>query len=618
MKEVKANPTTISRLLFRLLPVQILMAAVGAVNGIVSTFFASNYVGIDATSAVGLYAPVNMLLSALSMMLVGGAAIVSGKYMGQNQQERLQGVFSLDMAIAALTAALFVAVAVILAAFDLTGFMAADGNVRLLFNKYLLGQAIGIFPFMLGNQLPSFLLMENRGRRTLTASLAYIAVNLILNYWLVGILKMESLGLALASSLGMWVFFGVQAQYFLSGKSLFRLSLRNIRWEECREIVRTGIPGALTNGYQTLRGFLVNGMITAFVGSAGISAFTAANNLLALFWAIPTGMVTVSRLMMSVSVGEEDRQSLTDIMRVMFRRFVPLMCIIAVGLMACAVPLTRIFFRDPAEPVYMMTVWGFRFLPVCMPLAVICMHFVCYGQASGKQAFVHTESLLDGVVCVAAFTALLIPRMGMNAVYVANILNGVVCVIYIFLYSCVREKRIPHTMDELMVIPEDFGASEENRMDLSVRTMEEVVFVSEQITSFCLDQGLDRRRANLAGLAMEEMAGNIVDHGFTKDTKKHSIDIRVVFTGNGEDGGPADGLDDRPIDSAAGGAADSAAGDIILRIRDDCRPFNPEERNRITEGEDIMKNIGIRMMYRIAHDIQYQSLMGLNVLTVRI
>ena len=31
-----------------------------------------------------------------------------------------------------------------------------------------------------------------------------------------------------------------------------------------------------------------------------------------------------------------------------------------------------------------------------------------------------------------------------------------------------------------------------------------------------------------------------------------------------------------------------------------------------------MKNIGIRMMYRIASDIQYQSLMGLNVLTVRI
>ena len=300
--------------------------------------------------------------------------------------------------------------------------------------------------------------------------------------------------------------------------------------------------------------------------------------------------------MMSVSVGEEDRQSLTDIMRVMFQRFIPLMSAIAVALMLCAVPLTRIFFRNPAEPVYMMTVWGFRLLPFCMPLAVICTHFVCYGQASGKQVFVHTESLLDGVVCVAAFTALLIQGIGMNAVYVANVLNGIACIVYIFLYACVRKKRIPRTMDDLMVIPENFGAAEENRMDLSVRTMEEVVRVSEEITAFCLGKGVDRRRANLAGLAMEEMAGNIVDHGFTKDNKKHSIDIRVVYTGGGVQTG----------------------GDVILRIRDDCRPFNPEERNRITEGQDILKNIGIRMMYRIASDIQYQSLLGLNVLTVRI
>ena len=608
MNTVKASPTTISRLLFRLLPVQVLMAAVGAVNGIVSSFFASNYVGIDAMSAVGLYAPINTLLVALSTMLVGGAAIISGKYMGQNQQERLQGVFSLDMAVSALLSVVFIVVVVILGAFDLTGFMASEEAVRPLFNAYLLGQAIGIFPFILGSQLPSFLLMENRGKRTMAASLTYIAVNLFLNFILIGVLRMEAFGIALASSLGMWVFFLVQAQYFFSGKSQLRFSFRNIRWSECREIIRTGLPGALTNGYQTIRGFLVNGLILSFVGSAGISAFTAANNLLALFWAIPTGMITVSRLMMSVSVGEEDRQSLTDIMRVMFRRFIPLMSAIAVALMLCAVPLTRIFFRNPAEPVYMMTVWGFRLLPFCMPLAVICTHFVCYGQASGKQVFVHTESLLDGVVCVAAFTALLIPGMGMNAVYVANVLNGIACIVYIFLYACVRKKRIPRTMDDLMVIPENFGAAEENRMNLSVRTIEEVVSVSEEITAFCMGKGIDRRRANLAGLAMEEMAGNIVDHGFTKDNKKHSIDIRVVYTGGGVQTGRGVNTDGDV----------SNGGDVILRIRDDCRPFNPEERNRITEGQDILKNIGIRMMYRIASDIQYQSLLGLNVLTVRI
>ena len=57
MTEHEANARMVTRLMFRLLPAQILISAVGAVNGIVSSFFATNYVGIEATGAVGLYAP---------------------------------------------------------------------------------------------------------------------------------------------------------------------------------------------------------------------------------------------------------------------------------------------------------------------------------------------------------------------------------------------------------------------------------------------------------------------------------------------------------------------------------------------------------------------------------
>ena len=61
MHEQRSNRKIVTRLLFRLLPVQILLCAVSAVNGIVSSFFATNFVGIDAMSAVGVYGPVGML-----------------------------------------------------------------------------------------------------------------------------------------------------------------------------------------------------------------------------------------------------------------------------------------------------------------------------------------------------------------------------------------------------------------------------------------------------------------------------------------------------------------------------------------------------------------------------
>ncbi|MBO5521251.1 MAG: ATP-binding protein, partial [Eubacterium sp.] len=87
-----------------------------------------------------------------------------------------------------------------------------------------------------------------------------------------------------------------------------------------------------------------------------------------------------------------------------------------------------------------------------------------------------------------------------------------------------------------------------------------------------------------------EMAGNIVDHGYTKDKKSHTIDVRVVYKND----------------------------DIILRIKDDCVPFDPGTRSQLKDPSDPAKNIGIRMVYQIARDIQYQNMMGINVLQMRI
>ncbi len=590
MKEQAANTTMIRKLLFRLLPVQILLAAVGSVNGIVSSFFASNFVGVEAMSAVGLYAPIGMLITTISTILVGGSTILCGKYLGRNEQDRVKNVFFLNLVLSLLISSGFILLYLVLGVFDLTRFLTADPAVRSLFNRYLVGQAVSIVPQMLGSSFAAFLSLENKRQRTLTASVSFIAANILLNFLLVQHLQMEALGLALANGLGMWVFLAVQAQYFLTGKSHFSIELRRPDWKESGEILRIGLPGAASYLYQTARGLIVNKLLEIFVGSVGISAFAAANNLLGLVWAVPGGMLAVSRMVISVSVGEEDRRSLTDVMRVMFRWFLPLMSCISLAVILCGVPLTRFFFRNPADPVYMMTVWGFRILPLCMPLSIICMHFTCYGQVSGKHVLVHLLALLDGVACVAGFTALLIPRIGMNSVYIANVLNGLVTTLVIVGYAWIRNRHMPRNMEELMVVPEDFGVPEEDRMDLTVKSLEDVTAVSERIQHFCLDRGISRRGAYLAGLSMEEMAGNVVDHGFTKDRKSHTADLRVARK-------------DR---------------DVILRVKDDCVPFDPHERQTMAEHEDPAKNIGIRIVFRTAKEVQYQNILGLNVLTVRI
>ena len=143
---------------------------------------------------------------------------------------------------------------------------------------------------------------------------------------------------------------------------------------------------------------------------------------------------------------------------------------------------------------------------------------------------------------------------------------------------------------DLMVIPKYFGAAKENIMDLPVSDMTEVVNTATKVQSFCKERGIDEKRSYFAGLAMEEMVGNIVEHGFSKDDKSHSVGVRVVYK------------DDH----------------VILRIKDDCTPFDPSERKDMVDPDDITKNIGIRMVYSIAKDISYQHMLGLNILSVKI
>lgn len=590
MKNRTSSLDTIAKTMLRLLPVQIVLASMSAVNAMVSSLFASNIIGEAAVSAIALYDPINKLLTAIGMLLTAGSAIVCGRYMGRHEREKMQGTFSLDMFLAGLSALILTAVVFAMGAFGITGFLTHDEAVTQHLHPFLIGQAIGIIPLVMGIQLSTFLSLENRTGRTVIASVVFIIVNTIANFVFVSAMDMGALGLSLSSSLGQWAFFLIQLQFFFTKEASLRFEPGNIAFSEIGDIITMGTPGALSMGYQTIRGLICNSLISTYVGSVGLSAFGVCGSVLNILWGVPFGMVAVSRMLISVSVGEEDRNTLVDIMENFRKIYLPITVGVVVAVAALAVPLTNLFYHDPSEPVYVMTVWGFRILALCFPMGAICIHFVNYGDAMDKRAFVHILSMLDGFICVCIFTALFVKSMGLNSLYWSNVFNGVCTTLFIIGYAWYKNKRFSLKTEDLLVIPEDFGASPDECMDISVSRMDDVIRISEEIGEFCRARGIDEKTTYMAGLAMEEMAGNIVEHGFTKDNKDHSIDVRVVRKDE----------------------------DIILRTRDDCVPFNPRQRLDMTDPEDPESNIGLKMIFSMADEVKYQSILGMNVLTIRL
>ena len=156
-------------------------------------------------------------------------------------------------------------------------------------------------------------------------------------------------------------------------------------------------------------------------------------------------------------------------------------------------------------------------------------------------------------------------------------------------YACVFNRRFPRGDDFLMLRP-GFGVPDEDRLDIPVRSMSDVTGTAVTVQDFCEKHGLDSKTSLSAALCLEEMAGNVVDHGFTKDEKDHMIEAHVTYKD----------------------------GEVMLRIKDDCVPFDPMERADLLSGDDPLRNIGIRMVSKLAKEMTYQNLIGLNVLTIRL
>lgn len=590
MEHNRSDYQLLTRQFFRLLPYQILLIVLSSINEIISSLFAGNYVGREAMGALGLYAPFDEFVIAVSLMLVIGSQILCGKFMGRNEMEETGRIFSIDVLITTgfSAAAIFFLFMVIL--FGWTGILTPDPAMQKSLDRYICGVAVGLFPTVMGQQLTAFLSLENKTKYTSVASVAFLSVSLVLNYLFVVVFRMGEFGLGLAPSIGMWIFLMIELKPYFSRKTLFQLSFSGLKLSDVWRIMKTGFSGSVIDGYQAVLGFILNALIVMYVGSAGLSAYAATQAVMIMVGIIPFGMIQVARMLMSVSIGEEDRKSLTDVMRVGLFRCIPVITVIAALMILFAVPLTRLFYRDPSDPVFEMTVKGFRILPLLFPLSVFRMQFSCYAQTSGKDGLSHILAFLEGVASVAFFSAILIRPLGMSGIYWAYPLNGVVCFTVIVLYSCIQRKAFPRNLEQLMVIPEDFGAPEDARIDISVRSVDEVIRVSQTVIDFCLSRGIDRRTSFFSGLFLEEMASNVVEHGFTKDRKHHSVDIRVVHKND----------------------------EVILRIKDDCVPFDPAERAEIFDPTDRAKGAGIRLVYQMAEEIEYQNILGLNVLTIHI
>ena len=183
---------------------------------------------------------------------------------------------------------------------------------------------------------------------------------------------------------------------------------------------------------------------------------------------------------------------------------------------------------------------------------------------------------------------MLAPVVGIRAIWSLYYLAEIVTLLCFYINACIRKKGLAKNMDDILYLDSDFDTA--NKYSISIDKIAEVISVSKQIQGFCLENGIDKKRSMLSGLCMEEMAANIVEHGFNMDKKEHTIDVFACVEND----------------------------EVFLRLRDNCVPFDPHSQLEIYSEDDPAKNIGIKMVSKIAKEMNYQTTFGMNVLMIRL
>ncbi len=568
---------------------QIIMITVTSINSIIDGAIASNFISSASLAAIALFLPVVRTLDTVNAIFLGGSQILCGRYIGKNQLEKANAVFTTDFCflfLFGLTATL----SCLFFCRPIASLFVHDATLLSALSDYIYGYSFGILPLLFIPQLTAFLQMERQEVRTYVGMGAMIVLNISLDIVFVSVLHMGMFGLGLATTVSNLVFFLILLTYYFRHTASLHFVRKGFQPRELASIILVGFPGAVNQLGQTIRSIVLNTIMLIFVGNDGISAFSAVYSFGCLYWAVSGGVSTAVRVLASIYAGEEDRTGLKTLMRTALLKGTALVCLAAAVFLLLASPSARLFFKPSDGSLYDMTRAGFLLFPLTMPFSCICCVFSCYYQCLGRMRIVNLLTFVDGLLGVVLFSHLLVPGLGMNGIWLAHIASGILTMLVIFGYTVLYRKGLPRSLTDLLVLPDSFGAPEENRIDLSVADMADVMNLSERVVGFSRSHGIDERRSMWSGLCIEEMAGNIVQHGFD-GRKTYSIDVHVVYR--------TDGI-------------------LLIRMKDNCRPFNPKEVQNLLDPEDPTKNIGLRLISQAAKTMSYNNCLGINILTITI
>lgn len=354
----------------------IVMMIFTSIYSVVDGLFVSNLVGENALSAVNIVFPVSMILSAAGFMLGSGGSAVVARTMGEGKPELANWYFSMIVLVVLSLGAVFsVGGALFIEPISrLAGASELLMEDCIAYGRILLG---GSAVFMLQVAFQVFFVTAELPKTGLFFSLAAGATNIVMDYVLIGQMRMGIAGAAWGTVLSYAVGGLLPLFYFLNPpRGALRLCPTKLYWRELKNSCANGSSELMSNLSASVVSILFNLQLMAIIGESGVAAYSVMMYVDFAFAAVFLGFSMGGGPIVSFHFGADNRDELKNVFRKSF-------CIIVLASLAMvalsellAQPLAAAFVGYSPE-LLELTVHGFRIFA----LSYLFVGFGIYGSA---------------------------------------------------------------------------------------------------------------------------------------------------------------------------------------------------------------------------------------------
>lgn len=546
----------------------------GNISIFLDSLIVSNLLGATVLASIQPINPLITFVNLIYWMIGLGGSVLCAVSKAEFDYEKSNSIFSVSIKTLLIIGVLITLICLLFSS-QIIGILCPSDN-KALFGQFFLAYIIGI-PFLCYMMSMSyFVRADGFSNLPFKASLLCNIVNLCLDFIFILVFDFGLAGAGLATAIGYMAGSLYVSTYFFSKERTLKFIRLKVKpyLNHVKNICKSGFSSASSQLYITIKLFVVNMLVVAFAGVAGLGAFNICFNSLIIISMFIIGAAQTMSPMVSVYFKEADYSGVNFVVKRAFK-IVLASSIILTLLFVIYPDILLMLYRvkNPADiPLVVNAIRLFSLSYVGLSISSLYMY---YTQAIEENKISSIVSILEGLIFPVALAILLSAIIGINGVWISFAVAEVFTVIFIYAYSKYKNKKTNGEYSGFFM--NKSNKDNENIMEYAINgEIEEAVELSKNIGEHLSDA----KSGTIINLAIEEILVNIINI----NDKVDFIDIIVK-------------IDD-----------DS----ILISIKDPGIEFNP-----VVENEELQFD-NISVLNKIANKIEYARVLGLNSTVIHI